>query len=202
MADEVTFYHNPKSRSQMAHWMLEEAGAPYRIEPIEFGTKTGGNRAPEFLKINPMGKLPTIIHRGVTVTETAAICLYLADAFPRAGLAPALDDPQRGTYYRWMVFPASVFEPAMLDVLMKRPEVSKKTAGHGSYEDALSGFRAALANGPYILGEKFSAADVYLGSELRFGMMFGAPNLKDEKLFCDYVARLEERPALKRTMAG
>lgn len=202
MPDEVIFYHNPKSRSQMAHWMLEEAGAPYRIEPIEFGTGTDGNRGPEFLKINPVGKLPTIVHRGVTVTETAAICLYLADAFPKAGLAPALDDPKRGTYYRWMVFPASVFEPAMLDVLMKRPEVPRKTAGHGGYEDALSGFRAALANGPYILGERFSAADVYLGSELRFGMMFGAPNLKDEKLFSDYVARLEERPALKRTMAG
>ena len=200
MSDEVVFYHNPKSRSQMAHWMLEEAGAPYRIVPIEFGEGEHGNRAPDFLQVNPVGKLPTIVHKGVTVTETAAICLYLADAFPAAGLAPATDDPRRGTYYRWMVFPASVFEPAMLDVLMKRPEVSKMTAGHGSYEDAIKGFRAALSNGPYILGDTFSAADVYLGSELRFGMMFGAPDLKGEPLFEDYVAQLTERPAFKRTL--
>ena len=195
MSDEVTFYHNPQSRSQMAHWMLEEAGAPYTIVPIEWGK----NREPDFLAINPMGKVPTIVHKGVTVTETAAICLYLADAFPEAGLAPATNDPRRGTYYRWMVFPASVFEPAMLDKMLKRDDPPKMSAGYGSYDDALGGFRAALTNGPYILGDQFSAADVYVGSELRFGTMFGAPGLKDEPLFQDYVARLSERPAFRRT---
>lgn len=199
MSDEVTFYHNPQSRSGMIHWMLEEAGAPYKVVPMGFDEGAMNTRSDEFLKINPMGKIPTIIHKGVTVTETAAICLYLADAFPAAGLAPALDDPKRGTYYRWMVFPASVFEPALLDVMMKREPVAKRTAGYGSYDDAIGGFRAALSNGPYLLGDTFSAADVYVGSELNFGMMFGAPQLKDEPLFVDYVKRVTDRPAFERT---
>ena len=199
MSDEVVFYHNPQSRSGMVHWMLEEVGAPYRVVPVGFDDGELTTRCEAFLRINPMGKIPTIVHKGVTVTETAAICLYLADAFPDAGLAPAVGSPERGTYYRWMVFPASVFEPALLDVFLKRDAPPKRTAGYGSYEDALNGFRAALSNGPYILGDKFSAADVYVGSELRFGTMFGAPGLKDEPLFQDYIARLDAREAYKRT---
>ena len=96
MSDEVVFYHNPRSRAQMAHWMLEEVGAPYRIVPISF--EKGEHKSPEFLKINPMGKLPTIVHRGIVVTETGAIIAYLADAFPAAGLAPPVSDPARGAY--------------------------------------------------------------------------------------------------------
>ena len=198
MADEVIFYHNPQSRSGMVHWMLEEVGAPYRIEPMEWGK----NREPAFLAINPVGKIPTIVHKGVVVTETAAICLYLADAFHDAGMAPAIGDPRRGTYYRWMVYPASVFEPAMLDKMLKRDDPPKMSAGYGSYDDALAGFRAALSNGPYILGDQFSAADVYAGSELRFGTMFGAPGLKEDALFQDYIARVTDRPAFQRTIGG
>lgn len=119
MSDEIVFYHNPQSRAVMTHWMLEEVGVPYRIVPIDL--QKGGHKAPDFLKINPMGKIPAIIHRGVTVTETAAIIAYLADAFPAAGLAPATDDPARGTWLRWLVFGAGCFEPALVDRLMQRP---------------------------------------------------------------------------------
>jgi len=201
MTDEVVFYHNPRSRAQMAHWMLEEVGAPYRIVPIDFGR--GEHKAPSFLALNPMGKLPTIVHRGTVVTETAAIIAYLADAYPQAGLAPALDDPSRGTYYRWLFFGAGCIEPALLDEMLKRPAPEQKTAlGWGSYDDVLNALKTALSKGPYLLGDRFSAADVYVGSELRWGMMFGAPGLKGETLFEDYVARLNARPALQRVEAA
>jgi glutathione S-transferase len=201
MTEEIVFYHNPQSRSQMAHWMLEEAGAPYKIVPIDFAK--GENRAPAFLAVNPMGKLPTIVHRGVVVTETAAIIAYIADAFPAAGLAPPPDDPSRGAYYRWLFFGAGCFEPALLDKMMDRPPVERKAAvGWGSYEEVLETLKKALSGGPYLLGEKFSAADVYIGSEVRFAMMFGASGLKGEKVFEDYVARLSARPAAKRTSGG
>jgi glutathione S-transferase len=201
MSDEITFYHNPQSRSQMVHWMLEEAGAPYKVAPVDFAKNE--HKAPTFLKLNPMGKLPTIVHRGAVVTETAAIIAYLADVFPKAGLAPALDDPRRGAYYRWLFFGAGCFEPALLDTMMKRPPVERKSAvGWGSYEDVLSTLNTALATGPYLLGDTFTAADVYIGSEINFAMMFGGPGVKGEKVFDDYVARLTARPAYKRSMAG
>ena len=197
MTDTVIFYHNPRSRAQMVHWMLEEAGAPYEIRPIDF--ETGENRQPAFLAINPMGKLPTIIHRGVTVTETAAICAYLADAFPAAGLAPATDDPRRGTWLRWLFFAAGCFEPALIDRMFQRPDPGSKGAlGYGSYEDVLAALKIALTPGPYILGDTFSAADVYVGSEINWAMGFGAPGLKGEPVFEAYVERLKTRPAFLR----
>jgi glutathione S-transferase len=201
MTEEIVFYHNPRSRSQMVHWMLEEASAPYRIVPIDF--EKGEHKASTFLAINPMGKLPTIVHRGVVVTETAAIIAYIADNFPKAGLAPEPEDARRGAYYRWLFFGAGCFEPALLDKMMKRPEVERKASvGWGSYDDVLATLKKALADGPYLLGQTFSAADVYVGSEIRFAMMFGAPGLKGEKVFDDYVARLSARPAAQRTAAG
>ena len=201
MTEEIAFYHNPRSRAQMAHWMLEEVGAPYRIVPIDF--EKGEHKAPSFLALNPMGKLPTIVHRGVVVTETAAIIAYLADTFPKADLAPAVGDPERGTYYRWLFFGAGCFEPALLDQMMKRPPPEPKAAvGWGSYGEVVATLKTALGKGPYLLGEKFSAADVYVGSEIRWAMMFGAPGLKGEKVFDDYVARLGARPALQRVAGG
>ena len=201
MTEEIVFYHSPRSRSQMVHWMLEEASAPYRIVPIDF--EKGEHKASTFLAINPMGKLPTIVHRGVVVTETAAIIAYIADNFPKAGLAPEPEDARRGAYYRWLFFGAGCFEPALLDKMMKRPEVERKASvGWGSYDDVLATLKKALADGPYLLGQTFSAADVYVGSEIRFAMMFGAPGLKGEKVFDDYVARLSARPAAQRTAAG
>ncbi len=201
MSDEVVFYHNPRSRAQMAHWMLEEVGAPYRIVPISF--EKGEHKSPEFLKINPMGKLPTIVHRGIVVTETGAIIAYLADAFPAAGLAPAVSDPARGAYYRWLFFGAGCIEPALLDRMMKRPDVEPKSAlGYGSYEDVLNALTSVLQKGPYLLGEKFSAADLYVGAQLNWAMMFGAPGLKGETVFDDYIARVTARPAYKRVAAA
>lgn len=174
MSDEIVFYHNPQSRAQMVHWMLEEAGAPYRIVPIDF--EKGEHKAPSFLAINPMGKLPTIVHRDVVVTETAAIIAYIADLVPRAALAPAPGEPSRGTYYRWLFFVAGCFEPALTDKMTNRPAVERKAAvGWGSYEDVLATLKTALAKGPYVLGEKFSAADVYVGSAIRWAMLIGAP---------------------------
>jgi glutathione S-transferase len=201
MSDEILFYHNPQSRSQMVHWMLEEAGAAYKIAPIDFAKNE--HKSAAFLKINPMGKLPTIVHRGTVVTETAAIIAYLADLFPKAGLAPAIGDPRRGAYYRWLFFGAGCFEPALLDTVMKRAPVERKSAvGWGSYDDVLATLKTALATGPYLLGDSFTAADVYIGSEINFAMMFGGPSLKGEKVFDDYVARLVSRPAYMRATAG
>ncbi len=201
MTEEIVFYHNPRSRAQMVHWMLEEAAAPYRIVPVDF--EKGEHRAPSFLALNPMGKLPTIVHRGVVVTETPAIIAYIADAFPAARLAPPPDDAARGAYYRWLFFGGSCFEPALLDRMLQRPEVERKaTVGWGSYDDVVAALKKALVPGPYLLGERFSAADVYIGAELRWAMMFGAPGLKGEKVFDDYVARLSARPAAQRTSGG
>ena len=119
MSDRVTFYHNPMSRGRIVHWMLEEAGAAYDVKLLDFEKRE--HKTPEFLAVNPMGKIPTIVHRGVVVTETPAILAYLADAFPGAGLAPRSDDPARGPYFRWLFFGASCIEPALIDRMLSRP---------------------------------------------------------------------------------
>jgi glutathione S-transferase len=171
------------------------------VKLLDFSKKE--HKAAEYLAVNPMGKVPAIVHRGVVVTETAAIIAYLADTFPQAGLAPAPGEPARGAYYRWLFFGAGSFEPAQLDKMMNRPEVERKAAvGWGSYDDVLATLKAALATGPYLLGEKFTAADLYIGSELNFAVMFGAPGLKGEPVIDTYLARLTTRPAFQRAMAG
>lgn len=201
MTDEITFYHNPQSRAVMAYWMLEEVGAPYRIVPIDF--ERGDNRTPEFLAINPMGKLPTIVHKGIVVTETPAIIAYLADTYPQAGLAPPPGDPARGTYFRWLFFGGTCFEPALTDQMFGRADPAQKASiGYGSYQDVLGALKGALAPGPYLLGDSFSAADLYISAELYWAGSFGAPGIKGEPVFDDYVARVSERPAFKRTFAA
>lgn len=196
MSGELVFYHNPQSRAQMVHWMLHEVGAPFRVVRLDF--EKGEHKRPEFLAINPMGKLPTITHGGTPITETAAIITYLADAFPEAGLAPAPTDPRRGTYLRWLFFGAGCFEPALIDTMFKRPPVERKGAlGYGSYEDVIGAFKKMLTPGPYILGEQFSAADVYVGAQLIWATSFGAPGMKESPI-PEYVARLTARPAYKR----
>lgn len=195
MTDEIVFYHNPMSRGRIAHWMLEEVGAPYRIELLNFDKRE--HKSADFLAINPMGKIPTIVHRGVVITEAAAICTYLADAFPKAGLAPALDDPLRGTYLRWLFFGAGCVEPAMLDKMFARPAPSRPSAvGYGSYDDTVRTLELAITPGPFVLGTRFSAADVYIGSEIGYGML--AKGLEPRPSFSAYLARLGERPAYKR----
>ncbi len=197
MSDEVVFYHNPQSRASMAHWMLEEVGAPYRVVPMEWGAMA--HKQPEFLAINPMGKIPVIQHRGVTVTETPAIIAYLADTFPAAGLAPGPGSAERGPYYRWLFFGAGCVEPAMLDTLSKRPAPENKmAAGYGSYEDVLHTLKSTLESTPYLTGDRFTAADLYVGSSLNWMGLFGAPGIKGDPVFDGFVARCTDRPAYKR----
>jgi len=198
MADTVTFYHNPTSRGRIAHWMLEESGAPYELKLVNFEKME--HKAKDFLAVNPMGKIPAIVHRGTVITEAAAICAYLADAFPAAGLAPALDDPQRGTYFRWLFFGAGCVEPAIIDHMFSRPAPSRPTAlGYGNYPDTVNTLEQALIPGPYILGSRFSAADVYVGSAIGWGLMMKA--LEPRPAFGAYLSSLGERPAYKRFTA-
>jgi glutathione S-transferase len=195
MSDEIIFYTNPMSRGRIAHLMLEELGEPYKIELIRFDK--GENKKPAFTAINPMGKLPTLVHKGTVVTEAAAICAYLADAFPKAGLAPALDDPARGTYFRWLFFAAGCVEPAALDFAFKRPLPDRPgVIGYGSYEDTLDALETALKPGPFILGEKYSAADVYVGSQIGWGLM--TKSIEPRPVFLEYAGRLNARPASAR----
>jgi glutathione S-transferase len=196
---EITFYTNPQSRGRIVHWLLDELGVPYDMKVLDF--EKGDHKKPEYLKLNPMGKVPTVVHRGVVITEAAAICTYLADAYPQAGLAPALDDPQRDTYLRWLFFGAGCIEPAIVDKLFARPPVERKGAvGYGSYEDTLSALETALTPGPYILGERFSAADVYVGSEVQWGLM--VKGLEPRPKFLQYTERIAARPALQNLLKG
>lgn len=198
MSDEITFYHNPMSRGRIVHWMLEEVGAPYRIQLLDFEKRE--HKRPEFLSVNPMGKIPCIVHRGTIITEAAAICTYLADAFAAAQLAPTIHDPARGTYLRWLFFGASCIEPALIDRTFSRPMPERPGAlGYGSYEDVLNALEKALAPGPFILGERFSAADVYVSSQIGWGLM--TKSLEPRPAFQDYVARTGQRPAFKRFVA-
>jgi glutathione S-transferase len=196
---EITFYPNPMSRGRIVHRLREELGVPYEMKTLDF--EKGEHKLPAYLKINPMGKVPAIVHGGVVVTEAAAICTYLADAYPKAGLAPALDDPQRGTYLRWIFFGAGCVEPAIIDKMFHRPAVERKSAlGYGSYEDTLDALATALKPGPYLLGSRFSAADIYLGAQLQWGLM--VKSLEPRPVFLQYVDRIAARPALQKVLKG
>jgi glutathione S-transferase len=198
MTDKITFYHNPMSRGRIAHWMLEELGEPYETKILSLEKRE--HKSPEYLAINPMGKVPAIVHRGVVVTEAAAICAYLADAFPRAGLAPPPTDPARGTYYRWLFFGAACVEQALTDYGFGRPPIERQgVIGYGSYEDTLNALEKALLPGPFILGERFSAADVYVGAQIGYGLL--TKSLVPRPTFEAYHERLTARPAYKR-MSG
>jgi glutathione S-transferase len=195
MSDEIVFYHNPMSRGRMVHWMLEEIGKPYRIELISFDK--GENRTPAYLAVNPMGKIPAIVHRGTVITETGAIITYLADAFPASKLAPAPGDAARGTYLRWMFFGQGCIEPAIIDRMLSRPPADRPTAlGYGTYDDVLNAVEKALVPGPFILGNYFSAVDVYIASQLGFGLM--TKSLEPRPLFLSYVGLISQRPAYQR----
>ncbi len=195
MSEEIVFYHNPMSRGRMVHWMLEEIGAPYRFELVSFDK--GEHKKPSFLAVNPMGKIPAIVHKGVVITETGAIITYLADAFPAAKLAPAIDDPARGAYLRWMFFGQGCIEPALIDRMLARPPAEKTMAvGYGKYEDVVNTVEKALTPGPYLLGDRFSAADVYVGSQLGFGLMM--KSLEPRPVFQSYLGTLSQRPAYRR----
>jgi glutathione S-transferase len=197
MTDIISFYTNPFSRGRIAHWMLEEVAAPYHVELLDFEHKE--HKSAEYLTLNPMGKVPAIVHRGVVITEAAAICAYLADAFPVAKLAPLPSEPARGTYFRWLFFAAACIEQAGTDKQNPRTvDVRASALGYGTYEDVMNGIESAITPGPYILGDRFSAADVYFGSQLVWGLMI--KSIEPRPAFAEYVARLSKRPAYARFM--
>jgi len=198
MTDELVLYTHPMSRGRIVRWMLEEIGEPYRTEVIDYGPKM---KSPDYLAINPMGKVPAVRHGKVVVTECAAICAYLADAFPTANLAPPPGDPARAPYYRWMFFAAGPLEAAVTNKTLgfQVPKERLGMVGWGTMDDVLTALESAVAGREYIAGDRFSAADVYVGSHLMWGMQFGT--LEKRKAFEDYVARLATRPAAKRANA-
>lgn len=185
-------YHCPQTRGGTTHWMNEELGAPCDVKLID--VRNGEQKSPDYLKINPMGKIPALTHNGTSVTECAAICAYLADLYPEKGLAPALNDPKRGAYYRWMFFAPSCIEPAMLDAFSGQKRENPASAGHGLVEDVIKSVDSALETGPYLLGDDFSAADVVFGGTLNFAMMFGA--FEKKPAYVEYTERLMSRPAV------
>lgn len=192
----LTLYTNPQSRGIIAHWMLEELGEPYEIVWLDYATSM---QAPEYLTINPMGKVPALKHGAALVTETAAICTYLADAFPEQNLIPPAGSAQRAAFYRWMFFAAGPVEQAVTVKAQKwsvTPE-QEGFVGFGSYDKTIATLLTALQPGPYICGEKFTAADVYVGSHISWGMLFGTMEKYPE--FEEYVQRLYARPAYQRT---
>jgi glutathione S-transferase len=193
VARKLVFYTNPQSRGRIVRWMLEEVGAPYRTELLEYG---GSMKAPDYLAINPMGKVPCIRHGQTVVTEGAAICAYLADAFPDAGLAPA--PTERGAYYRWMFFAAGPLEAAITNRVLhfEVPKDKEMTAGYGNYENVLNALETAIAGKRYVAGDRFSAADVYVGAHIGWGMQF--KSIEARPAFEEYWAGLRERDACKR----
>jgi len=197
MADKIVLHHGAPSRSSTALFMLEEVGAPYELRVLDL--QAGEQLKPEFLAINPMGKVPTIEHVGAIITEVGAICTYLADAFPAAGLAPPVGDPLRGPYLRWMFFQGNCLEPAMIDHAMKREPGRRGMMPYGDYETTVGTLEKAIEKGPWFLGERYSAADVYVGSAIAWGLQFKL--LPERDTFKRYVARLAERPARQRAIA-
>ncbi|MFY0566932.1 glutathione S-transferase family protein [Archangium lansingense] len=195
MSDELVFYTNPMSRGRIARWMLEEVGQPYRTEVLDFGTTM---KAPAYLAINPMGKVPAIRHGDTVVTEAAAICAYLADAFPQAGLAPASGSRERGPYYRWLFFGAGPVESSVTNKTMgfQVPPERAGTVGYGSLEDVLNALEGAVSKGDYLVGNRFTAADLYVGAQIGWGMQFGT--IEKRPAFERYAARINSRPAAIR----
>jgi glutathione S-transferase len=195
MADELVLYTNPQSRGRIARWMLEEVGQPYKVEVMDYASTMKG---PAYLAINPMGKVPALRHGGAVVTETAAICAYLADAFPQAGLAPPPTSQERAPYYRWMFFSAGPLEAALSNKALGFvvPPERERMIGYGSLAQALNALEAAVSKSDYIAGDKFTAADLYVGSHIGFGMMFGT--LEKRPAFETYWQRVSGRPACKR----
>lgn len=194
---QLTLYHASPSRSSIVHWMLEELGEPYKLEVLNL--QAGDQRKPAYLAINPMGKVPTLKDGDVVVSEVAAICCYLADTYPKAKLAPPIGDKRRGDYLKWLFYGPSCLEPAMIDKALNRPPAPRSTAGWADYDTVVEVLRSAVGAREYLLGEQFTAADVVIGSGLRWGMLFKMfPELPE---FVTYVDRLKVRPAMQRQLA-
>ena len=192
--EELIFYHSPKTRSSCVLALLEELDAPYTLRDLNF--RIGAQRRAEYLAINPMGKVPAIVHDGALVTETPAIFIYLADAFPQKKLAPPIGDPLRGPYLRWLVFYSAAFEPATLDRLTKREPPPRGMSPYGDFDTTLATLESQLATGPCLLGARFTAADLLWGMALR--MLIGFGGLPATPALSDYAARICARPAVAR----
>ncbi|MEO8704923.1 MAG: glutathione S-transferase family protein [Kofleriaceae bacterium] len=192
----LTLYHHPFSRAAGTLWALEEVGQPYELHFVDI--MKGGQKAPDIVALNPMGKLPILVDGDAVVTENAAISLYLADRYAPGRLAPALDDPKRATYLRWSLFAPSVIEPGQMAKAGKW-EFKPGQAGWGDYETMLSAMAGAVSGRDYLLGDTFSIADVIFGGTLRYMLQFGGLEAKPE--FAAYIKRLGERPALQRADA-
>jgi glutathione S-transferase len=192
---ELTFYTHPMSRGRVVRWMLEEIGVPYTVETMQFGPEM---KTPEYLAINPVGKVPAIKHGNTVVTEVAAICAYLADQFPEKNLAPPPHSMERGPYYRWLFFMAGPFEMATsaLAYGWKIDSSNVQAVGCGRVEDSVNTLEKVLAQSPYICGDHFTAADVLVSSYLWWETM--QKNIPQNEVFQDYIKRTENRPAAQR----
>lgn len=198
MSADLILYSNPMSRGRIARWMLEEVGQPYRIEYLDYGTTM---RAPEFLKINPMGKVPTLRHGEAIVTEAAAICAYLAATFPDAGFEAERGTPAYADYLRWLFFAAGPLETAVTAKalgLLAPPE-KRAMVGYGDYESVMDTLEHALAGKTFIAGDRFTAADLYVGAHIGWGMQFGM--IEPRPAFAAYRDMVEARPAFQRAKA-
>ena len=193
---KIDFYTNPMSRGQIARWALHEVGADYEQHLLDYGTTM---KTPEYLAINPLGKVPAIVHDGKVVTECAAICAYLADAFPEAGLKPASDE--RADYYRWIFFASGPLESAITNRSMKWEPTAEQEmmAGYGSYDKAVAALEGALSDRDYICGNRFTAADIYVGAQVDWGLQFGS--LPTKPAFEAYARLVRERDAYKAAKA-
>ncbi len=193
----LTFYTNPHSRGRIAHWMLEEIGQPFTPVTVAFGPEM---RTHEFLALNPMGKVPVLVHGTQVVTETAAICAYLADAFPEAGLAPRPEE--RADYYRWLFFGAGPLETAVSAraLGLEAPPERRGNVGYGDFDTTIATLEAKFAGSEYVAGGRFTAADVYIGSQVIWGLMF--KTIPSRPAFRDYRERLMARPAYLRVNAA
>jgi glutathione S-transferase len=197
-APELVLYHAVPSRSMVVRWMLEEVGAPYRLEMLDL--QADDHRKPAYLAINPMGQVPALRHGDAVVTEAGAICAYLADTFPAASLAPPPGSSLRGPYLRWMFFGPSVLEPLALDLMLKRSRVQQSSAWF-NHERVIGVLADAVRAGPYLLGEQFTAADVVIGSGIIWAMKM-VRVLPEDRTLMAYASRLEHRPARQRQVAA
>src|SRR6478736_7313729 len=190
----VTFFHSPQSRSAGALILLAELGADYELHVLNL--KKGAQRRADYLAINPMGKVPAIVHQGALVAEQGAVYAYLADLYPEAGITPAIGDPLRGPYLRWLFFYNASFEPALIDKSMKREPAPPSTSPYGDYDTVMKTLQGQLGDGPYLLGERFTAVDVLWGTALRWTTMFKL--VPETPAITAYIERVTTRPAALR----
>lgn len=192
--DSLIFYHAPRTRASAVLILLEELDVPYELRVLNF--QLGEQRRPEYLAVNPLGKVPAIVHDGALVTELGAIFIYLADAFPQNGLAPPVGDPLRGPYLRWLAFYGSAFEPAVIDRSLKREPAPASRSAYGDFDGVMALINAQLARGPYFFGERFTAADILWGTALRWTVGFGL--VPESAEINAYVERVTTRPSFVR----